>query len=66
MAVNRQVFKFHGKDRARFNKVNAALVSLKARNAKIPALNILTEPQVVEVNDLIAAMNALLALKINV
>jgi len=66
MAVNRQVFKFKGKDRARFNKVNAALVSLKNRNAKIPALNILTAPQVVEVNDLIAAMNALLALKINV
>lgn len=66
MAVNRQVYKFKGKDRARFNKVNAALVSLKNRNAKVPALNILTVDQVTKVNDLIAAMNALLALKINV
>jgi hypothetical protein len=62
----RMVFQFHGKDRARFNAVNRALVSLKNRNAKIPTANILTGPELVEVNDIIAKMNALLLVKVPV
>lgn len=60
------VLQFHGRDRARFNAVNRALVSLKSRNAKIPTAGILTVPQLGEVNDLIARMNVLLAQKVPV
>lgn len=62
----RMVLQFHGKDRARFNAVNRALVNLKNRNAKIPTAEILTAPQLVEVNDIIAKMNTLLAQKVPV
>ena len=62
----RMVFQFHGKDRARFHAVNRALVNVRTRNAKIPPANILTLAQVAEVNDLIAAMNALLERKVPV
>lgn len=60
------VLQFHGRDRARFNAVNRALVALKARNAKIPTAEILTLEQVNECNDLITRMNALLAQKVPV
>jgi hypothetical protein len=62
--VTRQVLQFHGRDRALFNKVNRALVSLKNRNGKIPTAGILNDAQLTMVNALIVQMNTLLTNKV--
>jgi hypothetical protein len=63
MAITNSQFQFRGEDRARFQKVRKALLSLGARNDKVPLLQILTEQEATNAVALTVKMGVLLAQK---